>query len=687
MQQQLQPGQPGYEQWLASLPPQVQAIIMAQNGGNVGSSSGRMVPVNSQVSQTMNRDPRYQAARAALSEGSSTSPVTGAYDGLARVLQGVTGGLMSKKVGKQYMEDEKRSNEAFKSAAQSAWGDPTEKVAATLLNSGQQGGAQGQNGVPGAMIPPGGGAPPVNPIQPSVMGRGQSTPITPSSGRSLAANPFAKYKMTSDFAAHQKRGSSGVDYAMPEGTPIVAPMPFKVIKQWTDRRGGNSARVRFADGTVMGIAHLKELPSTKEGGAGDVIAISGNTGRSTGPHAHVRTWGKDGKEINPVKYLSSMQAPESDVSPVNPQGPNKTFKPFTSTIPDPEMPPIPEMPDAGKATPSYNGRFALALMNTDDPYLQETARELYAKGLDERFKSEQDLEERGFELRKSGWEKALTDAYGARDQQRQAVYQRQRDEVDQNFQVANREDQQAFQVENREDQQQFTAEQNAADRAANERLVTARAEAKGPGYKPLTQGRIKSLSDYAGMYRSLDRLERTFNPSFVGSGFDIVGQATTAAQARLPGWLTGQGAQDRVAWWQEYSSFVNDVRHEKYGAALTQTEKVEFEKEIVTPGMSPTVAQARLKRQAEIVATSLRNHANAAVSAGGGYYDPQEVLDLIDEPTFKSVTERINGMKTDAPPPKTPPPGKSSSGRPSPLRVGGKMYERDEDGNIYEVTQ
>ena len=60
-------------------------------------------------------------------------------------------------------------------------------------------------------------------------------------------------------------------------------------------------------------------------------------------------------------------------------------------------------------------------------------------------------------------------------------------------------------------------------------------------------------------------------------------------------------------WWQGYQDHVNKVRNELFGAALTAPEKAEFEKAMVTKGMSPTQAQANLKRQADIALKAYMN--------------------------------------------------------------------------------
>lgn len=66
------------------------------------------VPVIPAVVAAMQNDPRVAAAQAAMRAGSSTAPVTGIYDGLARVLQGGLGGFMNRRNNMSYLRDQAR---------------------------------------------------------------------------------------------------------------------------------------------------------------------------------------------------------------------------------------------------------------------------------------------------------------------------------------------------------------------------------------------------------------------------------------------------------------------------------------------------------------------------------------------------------------------------------------------------
>ncbi|WP_285275655.1 peptidoglycan DD-metalloendopeptidase family protein [Halopseudomonas bauzanensis] len=92
------------------------------------------------------------------------------------------------------------------------------------------------------------------------------------------------------------KGRYAVDIAMPVGTPIVAARGGLVVKTENQQSGrgtnpaGNFVRLLHDDGTMGVYLHLKQgSVNVREGQrvrAGELLALSGNTGNSTGPHLH-----------------------------------------------------------------------------------------------------------------------------------------------------------------------------------------------------------------------------------------------------------------------------------------------------------------------------------------------------------------------------------------------------------------
>ncbi|MQY13834.1 hypothetical protein SRB5_39900 [Streptomyces sp. RB5] len=108
---------------------------------------------------------------------------------------------------------------------------------------------------------------------------------------------------------HWVRGyHTGVDIAVPTGTPVRSVGPGQVIEARRDPSYGLYVKVRMNDGHYVLYGHLSRLRVGlwARVGGGQLIAYSGATGNVTGPHLHleVRTQRGFGSDINPVTYLA-----------------------------------------------------------------------------------------------------------------------------------------------------------------------------------------------------------------------------------------------------------------------------------------------------------------------------------------------------------------------------------------------
>ena len=103
----------------------------------------------------------------------------------------------------------------------------------------------------------------------------------------------------------ERRGHTGMDLAVPTGTPIRAALPGTVTVSTYNRGGyGYYIMIDHGDGLSTLYGHCSQLLASvgRIVNAGDVVALSGSTGRSTGPHLHfeVRV---NGQRTNPRSYL------------------------------------------------------------------------------------------------------------------------------------------------------------------------------------------------------------------------------------------------------------------------------------------------------------------------------------------------------------------------------------------------
>ncbi|MCV2525226.1 MAG: murein DD-endopeptidase MepM [Candidatus Lightella neohaematopini] len=93
----------------------------------------------------------------------------------------------------------------------------------------------------------------------------------------------------------------GVDFAMPKGTPIFSVSDGKVVSSKIDKAAGKYIAINHNNQYITRYMHLDKL-LVKSGQLvkyGDCIALSGNTGYSTGPHLHFEVW-VNNHAVNPL---------------------------------------------------------------------------------------------------------------------------------------------------------------------------------------------------------------------------------------------------------------------------------------------------------------------------------------------------------------------------------------------------
>ncbi|MFI6963762.1 peptidoglycan DD-metalloendopeptidase family protein [Streptomyces sp. NPDC050255] len=98
---------------------------------------------------------------------------------------------------------------------------------------------------------------------------------------------------------------TGIDFPVDYGTPVMAATDGTVRTQFNTAYG-NMAIVTAADGTETWYCHLSST-RIRSGyvKAGDVIAHSGDSGNSTGPHLHFEVRPGGGAAIDPLPWLRS----------------------------------------------------------------------------------------------------------------------------------------------------------------------------------------------------------------------------------------------------------------------------------------------------------------------------------------------------------------------------------------------
>jgi murein DD-endopeptidase MepM/ murein hydrolase activator NlpD len=107
-------------------------------------------------------------------------------------------------------------------------------------------------------------------------------------------------KITSRFGKRGNAYHNGIDIGAPIGTPIHAPLKGSVYLIFNNSFGGLQLIIQHPENFFTGYAHLSQVNVSKGQiiSQSQIIAHTGNSGESTGPHLHF-VCRKNGKLIDP----------------------------------------------------------------------------------------------------------------------------------------------------------------------------------------------------------------------------------------------------------------------------------------------------------------------------------------------------------------------------------------------------
>lgn len=112
---------------------------------------------------------------------------------------------------------------------------------------------------------------------------------------------------------HEHRHHSGIDIAVPEGTPIKAAQGGKVVYAASKGGAGLCVIIEHGNGRRSSYGHCSKL-KVKAGELvkqNQVVALAGSTGMSTGPHVHFSVT-ENGKQVDPMKLLGAHPGHKHD---------------------------------------------------------------------------------------------------------------------------------------------------------------------------------------------------------------------------------------------------------------------------------------------------------------------------------------------------------------------------------------
>lgn len=137
--------------------------------------------------------------------------------------------------------------------------------------------------------------------------------------KAFLKSPLRFSRITSRFSNRRMhpvlriyRPHTGVDYAAPEGTPVMAIGDGIVVEKGHNHAAGNFVKIKHNSVYSTAYYHFSKFGTGISQGSrvaqGQVIGYVGKTGYATGPHLDLRFW-KNGKAIDPLKVEAPSVEP------------------------------------------------------------------------------------------------------------------------------------------------------------------------------------------------------------------------------------------------------------------------------------------------------------------------------------------------------------------------------------------
>ena len=112
------------------------------------------------------------------------------------------------------------------------------------------------------------------------------------------------------FNGQERNPHSGLDFAVPAGTPVKAPAAGRVVLVGTYFFNGNTVFVDHGQGFISMFCHLSaiDVKVGDEVARGAVVGKVGATGRATGPHLHWNVSLNDAR-VDPAIFIGAATQP------------------------------------------------------------------------------------------------------------------------------------------------------------------------------------------------------------------------------------------------------------------------------------------------------------------------------------------------------------------------------------------
>lgn len=118
--------------------------------------------------------------------------------------------------------------------------------------------------------------------------------------------PLANPVHTSGFGPRWGRLHAGDDFGVAVGTPLRSMSNGVVVFAGQQSGYGTMVDIKYSDGTISRYGHMSAIHVSvgQQVSTGQTVGLSGNTGRSTGPHLHLEIHPGGGAPVPPQAWLA-----------------------------------------------------------------------------------------------------------------------------------------------------------------------------------------------------------------------------------------------------------------------------------------------------------------------------------------------------------------------------------------------
>jgi murein DD-endopeptidase MepM/ murein hydrolase activator NlpD len=150
---------------------------------------------------------------------------------------------------------------------------------------------------------------PADSLVPTTAATPAATTTAPVTATSNGARVSSQFGWRSDPIDGQTKFHKGMDVAVAQGSTVYAPADGKVVSVGQQTGYGLTVVVQHGNGVETRYAHLSaaEVRPGDTVQAGEPIALSGNTGRSTGAHLHFELL-SNGQAVDPSGWVDAVVA-------------------------------------------------------------------------------------------------------------------------------------------------------------------------------------------------------------------------------------------------------------------------------------------------------------------------------------------------------------------------------------------